>query len=70
MTGWQRSKMVERRAALILADQPSVKDYAAYFETQMYRGQVRRLLFASYLWLTRAGTVLTRLGRLAIKAHL
>jgi hypothetical protein len=58
MTGRQRNKVVEARAELILADQPSVEAYAAYFETQMHRGKVRRLLFTSYLWFARAGIVL------------
>jgi hypothetical protein len=66
MTGWQRSRVVETRAALILADLLSVEDYAAYFDTQMHRGKGRRLLFAGYLWFTRAGRVLARLGWLAI----
>jgi hypothetical protein len=61
MTGRQRSKVVEAHADLILADEPSAEAYAAYFETQMHRGKVRRLLLTSYLWFARAGTVLTGL---------
>ena len=63
MTRRQRSIAVEWRAALLLADQPSVQAYAAHFESQMRRGTVRRLLFTSYLWVARAGTTLTRLAR-------
>jgi hypothetical protein len=44
MTGRQRSKVAEAHADLILADEPSVKAYAAYFETQMHLGKMRRLL--------------------------
>ena len=62
MTSRQRNKVVEARADLILADEPSVEAYAAYFETQVHRGTVRRLLYASYLWLARAGMILTGLG--------
>ncbi len=49
MTRRQRNIAVEARADLILADKPSVQAYAAYFETQMHRGKVRRLLHASCL---------------------
>jgi hypothetical protein len=59
MTGRQRNKVVQARAELILADQPSVEAYAAHFETQMRCGKVRRLLFTSHLWFARAGAVLT-----------
>ncbi len=62
MTGRQRSKVVEAHADLILADEPSVEAYAAYFETQMHCGKVRRLLFITYLWFAHAGTVLTGLN--------
>lgn len=62
MTRRQRNEMVEARADLILADEPSAGAYAAYFETQMHRAKVRRLLYTSYLWFARAGTILTGLG--------
>jgi hypothetical protein len=45
MTGRQRSKVVEAHADLILADEPSVEAYAAYFETQMHRGKVQAVLY-------------------------
>jgi hypothetical protein len=61
MTGWQRNEVVEARAELILADQPSAEAYAAYFETQMHRVSMRRLLFTSYLWLARAGRLVIRI---------
>jgi hypothetical protein len=67
MTGRQRNKVVEARADLILADEPSIEAYAAYFETQMHHGTVRRLLYASYLWLARAGMILTGLGHTDIQ---
>jgi hypothetical protein len=54
--------VVEARADFILAEDPSVKAYAVYFESQMHRGKVRRLLFTSYLRFARAGTVLTGLN--------
>ncbi len=63
MTRRQRNIAVEASADLILADKPSVEAYAAYFETQMHRGKVRRLLCTGYLWFARAGsTILTGLG--------
>jgi hypothetical protein len=62
MTGRQRSKVAEAHADLILADEPSVKAYAAYFETQMYLGKVRRLFLTSYPWFARAWSVLTGLN--------
>ncbi len=68
MTGSHRDIVVEARAGLILADQPSARAYAAYFETQMRRGRIRRLLFSSYLWFARTGTVLTGLGPTGIGA--
>ena len=62
MTRRQCTIAVEARADVILAGEPSVEAYAAYFETQMHRAKVRRLLHASYLWFARAGTILTGLG--------
>jgi hypothetical protein len=38
MTHRQRNKAVEAQADLILADEPSLEAYAAYFETQIRRG--------------------------------
>jgi len=67
MTRRQRNLTVEARADLILADEPSVEAYAAYFETQMHRGKVRRLLYRSYLWFARAGMIMTRLGHAGIQ---
>jgi hypothetical protein len=59
MTRIQRNKVVEAHAELIMADEHPLKAYAAYFETQMHCGRARRLLYTSYLWLARAGTLLT-----------
>ena len=42
MTRRQRDNVVEARADLILAEEPSLKAYVAYFETQMRRGIARR----------------------------
>ena len=67
MTRRQRTQVVEANADLILADEPSVEAYAAYFDTQMHRGKVRRLLYASYLWFARAGTILTGLSHTDIQ---
>jgi hypothetical protein len=36
-----------KRADLILADEPSVEAYEVYFESQMHRGKVRRLVDTS-----------------------
>jgi hypothetical protein len=58
MTRRQRTIAVEAHAELILADEPSAEAYAAYFETQMHRGKVRRLLFTGHLWFVRAATIL------------
>jgi hypothetical protein len=62
MTGRQRSEVVEAHADLILDDEPSVKAYAAHFETQMHLGKVRRLLFTSYPWFARAWSIPTGLN--------
>lgn len=62
MTGRQRDEVVEARADLILADELSVEAYAAYFETAMHRGTVRRLLHTVEAWFARAGTILTGPG--------
>ena len=66
MTRRQRNIAVEARADLVLADKRSAEAYAAYFETQMHRGWVRRLLKTSYLWLARASAILTGLGHIDI----
>ena len=62
MTRRQRAIAVGAHADLILADKPSVEAFAAYFETQMRCGKLRRLLGTAYLWFARAGTILTGLG--------
>ena len=67
MTHRQRNIAVEAHADLILADESSIEAYAAYFETQMHRGKVRRLLYTSYLWFARAGTSMTGLGHTDIQ---
>jgi len=68
MTRRQRDKAVEAHADLILAEEPSLKDYAAHFEAQMHRCLARRLLSASCRWLTRAGALLpgVRRGRKSV----
>jgi hypothetical protein len=45
----------EARADLILADELSIEAYGRHFETQVHRGRIRQLLYASYLHLARAG---------------
>ena len=60
MTRRQRDKVVEALADLTLAEEPSLKAYAAYFEAQMHRGKAHRLLYAGYRWLTRARRLLAR----------
>ena len=59
MISRQRNKAVEAQADLILADEPSLKAYAAYFETQVRRGKAYRLLAISYRRLTCAGALLS-----------
>lgn len=58
MTRRQRDKAVEAHADLILAEEPSLRAYAAHFEVQMHRGRACKLLSASYQWLTRTGGLL------------
>lgn len=57
MTGRRPTKLAEQRADLILASEASRHAYATHFETQMRRGTIRRLLYASYLHLARAGAI-------------
>jgi hypothetical protein len=57
MTRSQRDKTVEAHADLILAEQHSLRTYAAHFETQMRRGKMRGLLCAGRRWL-RPGSAL------------
>ena len=54
MTRRQRNELVAVRAALILADDPTVKAYAVRFEAQMRHGKVRRQLYASFVHFARA----------------
>jgi hypothetical protein len=61
MTRRQRNELVAVRAAVILADDPTVKAYAVHFEAQMRRGKVRRLLYASFVHFARAGASLSGL---------
>lgn len=51
--GWRRT--AEARADLILADELSIEAYGRHFKTQVHRGRIRQLLYASYLHLARAG---------------
>jgi hypothetical protein len=44
MTHRRRDELVETRAALVLADELTAEAFAEYFEAQMQRGKVRRLL--------------------------
>ena len=50
-----RHGTAEARAHLILADELSIEAYGRHFETQVHRGRIRQLLYASYLHLVRAG---------------
>jgi hypothetical protein len=56
MTRRQGNITVEARADLVLADEPSAKAYAAYFEAQLRSGKIRRLLYTSYQWFLGMGT--------------
>ena len=51
--GWHGT--AETRADLILADGLSIEAYGRHFETQVHRGRIRQLLYASYRHLARAG---------------
>ena len=55
MTRSQRSKLVESRADLILAGESATEDYALYFDTQLRRSAVRRILLHAYLYFARSG---------------
>lgn len=55
MNGRRDTELVEARADLILVDETSAKAYGLHFETQMRRGRIRRLLYASCLHFARAG---------------
>jgi hypothetical protein len=59
MTGRRRNNLVESRADLILGDELAAEEYAVHFEAQMHRGEVRKVLYISYL--ARAGAFLVRL---------
>jgi hypothetical protein len=48
MTGKRRSAIVEARADLIMCEETSAEAYGLYFEAQMRRGTIRRLLCADY----------------------
>jgi hypothetical protein len=50
----RRTQMVEEHADLILASEPGMHAYAVYFEAQMRRGKIRRLLYAGYLHWTQS----------------
>ncbi|MGH3189757.1 MAG: hypothetical protein ACRDPY_26545 [Streptosporangiaceae bacterium] len=56
MTRRQRNELVAVRAAFILAEDPS---YTLHFETQMRRGRVWRLFFASHAHFARIGEMLS-----------
>jgi hypothetical protein len=58
MNGRRDIELVEARADLILVDELSAKAYELHFETQMRRGRIRGLLYASCLHFARAGVVL------------
>jgi hypothetical protein len=57
-----RHGTAETRADLILADELSIEAYGRHFETQVHRGRIRQLLYASYLHLARAGAGLADAG--------
>ena len=55
MNGKRDTELIEARADLILVDELSAKAYGLNFESQMRRGRIRRLLYASCLHLAHAG---------------
>jgi hypothetical protein len=57
----RRIQLVEERADLILARALGAGAFAAYFEAQMRRGRIRRLLYASYMLWARSGMLLAGL---------
>jgi hypothetical protein len=54
----QRNKLVEVRADLILAGEATREAYVMYFEAQMRRSKVRKLLYTSFLQFARSGAIL------------
>jgi hypothetical protein len=61
MTRSQRTKVVEARADLILADESAGGEYALHFETQLRRSTARRILHHAYLHFVRSGAALVGL---------
>ena len=56
MTRSQRTKLVEiALSALILAGESATEDYALYFDTQLRRSAMRRILYHAYLYFARSG---------------
>jgi hypothetical protein len=62
----QRNKLVEVRADLILADEVATEAYAMYFEAQMHRSKMRKLLYTTYLELARTGAAMFSLNPIGI----
>ena len=59
----RNTELIEARADLILVDELSAKVYGLHFESQMRRGRIRQLLYASCLYFARAGAGLRRRGQ-------
>jgi hypothetical protein len=62
----QRLKLVEARADLILTSKLTVEEYAGYFEGQMRRSKVRKLLHISYVQFTRSGALMLGFSPISI----
>ena len=67
MSGRRREELVAANADLILASELSAHAYVAHFEAQMRGGKVRRLFYASSMYIARACAFLADLDPQAIR---
>ena len=67
MSGRRRKELVAANAYLILASEASARAYVVHFEAQMRGGKVRRLLYASYMYIASACAFLVDLDPQAIR---
>jgi hypothetical protein len=67
MSGRRRKELVAANADLIMASELSARAYAIHFEAQMRGGKVRRLLYASCMYIARACAFLADLDPQAIR---
>ena len=67
MSDRRRKELVAANADLILASELSAHAYVAHFEAQMRGGKVRRLFYASSMYIARACAFLADLDPQAIR---